>query len=226
MAVKIYSFFGPPGSGKGTLAQFSAQKMNFEILSVGNLCRKLIAFNFDLGKEIKRYLDSESLIPDELIVNMVNDWVLSKVDSSNNLILDGFPRNIVQAELFLKFLNKYLPTAEFNVINFELSQDLALNRVLGRLMCLNSSCLYVCTSFNREVDNKVCNFCGAFVEKRKGDDLNILRKRFNKFSIFSQRLLKFYHEANVLVKNLNVENKKATEVFCYFRDKLVHHVKL
>lgn len=222
MAVKkIFSFFGSPGSGKGTLAQSCAEKLNFEILSVGNLCRKQILLKTDVGNKIEESLRSNCLIPDQLIVDMVSDWVLSKIPKSNILILDGFPRTILQVKIFNSFLKRNLPKILFLVINFRISRDLAFKRALRRRICLNQDCLFISSNDLMSKDITRCNVCGSSVDKRIDDTNKNLEKRFEKFPEYKKELLSFYTKIGQKVVDLNIEDKNASDVYDYFLDKFL-----
>lgn len=217
MAVKkIYSFFGSPGAGKGTLAQLCAQNLNFEILSVGSLCRQQVLLNTDIGKKIDKALKCNSLIDDKLILSMVNDWVLSNLMSTEVLILDGFPRTIMQVDLFKSFLNRYLPVVEFLIFDFEISQKLAFKRVNARLICSNINCFKI--ALQSEVGS-ICKFCGSGLEKRADDNERILNNRLEKFFRHKRKLLSYYLDIGLPVEILNVENKNINELFNYFAKK-------
>ena len=113
----IYSFFGPPGSGKGTLAQKLVSRNNFQMLSTGNLCRQHVAQETAFGKMLDGYVKQGHLIPDALVTDMVIDWITTQSDKESPIILDGFPRTKGQAELFLAFV-KQTPDVDFSVISF------------------------------------------------------------------------------------------------------------
>ncbi len=226
MAVKkIFSFFGSPGAGKGTLAQNCAEKLNFEILSVGNLCRKQILLQTDVGNKIEESLRKNCLIPDQLIVDMVSDWILSKSAKADILILDGFPRTILQVKLFNSFLKRNLPKILFLVINFKIPRDLALKRTLQRRTCVNQDCLFICSDNFESKDVTRCNICGSSVEKRIDDTNENLEKRFEKFPEYEKELLNFYAKIGQQVKDLNIENKNASDVYDCFLDKFLMNMK-
>src|SRR5271170_593774 len=98
----IFSFFGAPGSGKGTLAERAARDLKFEVLSTGNLCRKHISQQTELGKKLDLYVKKGQLIPDELITLMVKEWLELAIQREVPIILDGYPRTKGQAAHFLE----------------------------------------------------------------------------------------------------------------------------
>lgn len=219
MAVKkIFSFFGPPGAGKGTLAQLCARKMNFEILSVGNLCRQQVLLKTDIGKRINSYLLSNNLIDDELIVNMVNDWVLSQSNNISNLILDGFPRTISQFNLFKAFINKFLPEIDFFVFNFDINSKKAFKRTLNRLVCTNINCCYVTSESLCRNNHRVCKFCGSILKKRNDDSHLMLKKRIDKFFRHKDKLLSYYKHIGQPVEVLRIEDQNINGIYAYFVD--------
>lgn len=109
---KIYSFL-IAGASEGTSAQGYAEKLNFEILSVGNLCRQQVLLKQTLVKKIQESLDFDFLIFDELLVNLFIDRVFSKKNAEQTLILDGLSRIILQVKFFNNFLNRFYQIFSF-----------------------------------------------------------------------------------------------------------------
>src|SRR5437870_4418018 len=103
---KIYIFIGPPGAGKGTLAQLCASRMGWIQCSTGDLCRKHVAEQSPLGMQIDLLIKSGKLISDELVIEMVEEWLHKNLYAYEHIIFDGFPRTRVQAELLEALLKK------------------------------------------------------------------------------------------------------------------------
>ena len=98
-SLEVLIFLGPPGSGKGTQAEILTKKLNFNHLSIGDLLRENIVNNTDLGKLASKYVKSGELVPDDLIIDLMDSYITELKDESNvsGIILDGFPRTINQA---------------------------------------------------------------------------------------------------------------------------------
>ena len=120
---------GAPGSGKGTIAKKLVENYNLEHISTGDLIRAEIALNSKLGLEMKAILNKGNLVPDEHVINLLK----KKIDSisGKGIILDGFPRTVVQAEFLEKFCNID------NVFYLKISLSEAIDRIMGRLICTN-----------------------------------------------------------------------------------------
>jgi adenylate kinase len=119
-------FLGPPGAGKGTIAQRVTDELGVVQISTGDLLRAAVADGSELGKKAKGYMDSGELVPDDLVIDLLKERI-TKDDCANGFILDGFPRTIPQAEA--------LSQAEVpidKVINFVIDDELIIHRLSGR----------------------------------------------------------------------------------------------
>ncbi len=132
-SLEFLIFLGPPGSGKGTQAEILTNKLNFIHLSIGDLLRENIVNNTELGKLASKYVKSGELVPDELIIDLMDSFITELKNESNvsGIILDGFPRTINQAtalENKIKQLNVNIKA----VLNLDISDQEILNRLAGR----------------------------------------------------------------------------------------------
>tara|TARA_B000000565_G_C23729525_1_gene356684 strand:+ start:365 stop:946 length:582 start_codon:yes stop_codon:yes gene_type:complete len=132
-SLEVLIFLGPPGSGKGTQAEILTDKLNLNHLSVGDLLRENILNNTELGKLASSYVKSGELVPDELIIDLMDSYITNiknKTDISG-IILDGFPRTINQA-IALENKIKQLNVSIKAVINLEIPDQKILNRLASR----------------------------------------------------------------------------------------------
>ncbi len=210
----IFSFFGPPGSGKGTLAEKLARELSFEVLSTGNLCRKNIADQTEIGKNLVLYLDKGHLIPDELITDMVGIWLKEAIEKNHPIILDGFPRTKGQIKLFLNFL-KELPDVCFRVIHIKLSEDQIIKRLSLRLVCENKDCQAVYNS-GLVGQKTTCDTCGSLLVKRKDDNQEVIRERLRQYPAYAHELLTFYDIVGQRVEEINVADMTPEQVYNTF----------
>ena len=133
-SLDLLIFLGPPGSGKGTQAQILTKKLNYLHISIGDLLRENISTQTDLGKLASKYVSSGELVPDDLIIDLVNSSIVDlqgKESSSKGVILDGFPRTINQAvalENKIKELNVFIKS----VVYLDISDEKILSRLLNR----------------------------------------------------------------------------------------------
>jgi adenylate kinase len=123
-------FLGPPGAGKGTQAQILSENHQIPHISTGDILREAVDQQTPLGKQAKSYMDEGELVPDSLILDLIEDR-LSELDTSNGWILDGFPRNVNQA-VFLDQLLEKLDQSANCVLNLEVPDEILAERLLAR----------------------------------------------------------------------------------------------
>ncbi len=123
-------FLGPPGSGKGTQAQELSQELKIPNISTVYILRDAIANQTPLGQKAQGYVDKGELVPDELLLGLIEER-LKEEDATNGWILDGFPRNVAQAEFLDKLLQKLAKFSE-QAINLEVPDDVIIDRLLSR----------------------------------------------------------------------------------------------
>ena len=132
-SLEVLIFLGPPGSGKGTQAEILTKKLNFAHLSIGDLLRENIVNNTDLGKLASKYVKSGELVPDDLIIDLMDSYITELKDENNvsGIILDGFPRTINQATA-LENKIKQLNVSIKAVLNLDIADQEILIRLAGR----------------------------------------------------------------------------------------------
>jgi adenylate kinase len=123
-------FLGPPGAGKGTQAQVLAEKLGIPHISTGEILRMAIAEQTPLGIKAKSYVDNGDLVPDELILDLIQER-LSQNDAQKGWILDGFPRNVSQAEFLDGLLTQLNQTCNY-VLNLDVPDEVLIKRLLAR----------------------------------------------------------------------------------------------
>ena len=179
---------GPVGSGKGTQAGLISTRFGLPHISTGEIFRSNIKNNTELGKIAKEYIDKGELVPEELTNKLVADR-LSQDDCKKGFILDGYPRNVAQAE----FLNTI--TDVDLALMIDLSEEKIIARLSSRRMC--SDCAQP-TSLEWMVDGK-CEKCGGEVYIRDDDKPEVIKNRLTKQAV-SQELIEFYKEKGVFNK--------------------------
>ena len=217
---KIVIFLGPPGCGKGSLSAYISKKISCFQLSTGNLCRKHVGSNTSIGKEIDFLLKSGKLIPDEVVFDMVKEELNSI--STEVLILDGFPRTKEQAEFLHDFLKSQ--AFDFEIIRFEISEDLVVNRLSNRLICQNKECQTIYSlsqnSQFRPFKENECSKCFSFLIRRFDDEPAIIKSRLEDYYEKESEILKFYNKINQPIINIDA-SKPMSELFNEIRELII-----
>jgi adenylate kinase len=187
---------GPPGAGKGTQAEFIINEFNVPHISTGDIFRKNIKEGTELGKRAKRYMDQGKLVPDSLVVEIVEDR-LHEADCQNGFLLDGFPRTLIQAkelDLVLERMQVELDA----VINIKVNPDMLVSRAIGRRICKNCGATYH-VSNNPPQKEGVCDKCGGELYQRSDDVEETVKNRINVYVDETSPLIDYYGRRDKLV---------------------------
>ncbi|AIS53171.1 adenylate kinase Adk [Thermoanaerobacter kivui] len=199
---------GPPGAGKGTQAVKIAKEFNIPHISTGDIFRQNLRDNTDLGKLAKEYMDKGLLVPDEVTNRIVEDR-LEKEDCKKGFLLDGYPRNVSQAEELDRFLEKQGNSLNC-VLNIEVDRDVLIERITGRRICPNCGATYHIKNSPPAVDN-VCDKCGTQLIQRSDDKIESVLKRLEVYDSQTKPLIEYYTRKKILI---NIDgNKSVEEVF-------------
>jgi adenylate kinase len=218
-SARVLSFFGPPGSGKGTVAQRLVKDLDYCMLSTGDLARFHIHKGTELGKTMQAYVSKGELIPDKIITQMVLDWLREKIATYKNIILDGFPRTSGQAECLLRELqeNKLFSNTNFTVVNFELSEEEIVRRISSRLVCENKKCQEVYSTLVKNPKSQgICDICGSKLFHRADDEPEVVRERLRGFSKTKDLLISAYAQADQSVADFVIPEGGPEIVFQEF----------
>jgi adenylate kinase len=201
---EAYIFIGPPGAGKGSLSKLCIEQFGWTQLSTGNLCRKHIAEDTHIGKQIDFTIKSGKLISDELITDMVDEWLGQTIKTEKSLILDGFPRNIIQAKsLFSLIRNKY-GSLKVKVVRFLISDDVAVSRICNRYICQNKQCQTVysgCTQSGLLPKKEMqCDICEMPLGRRDDDSRDTVVNRLKVYRDFEKDMLDCLQAKNELIE--------------------------
>ena len=187
---------GPPGAGKGTQAETIVNEFKVPHVSTGDMFRKNIKEETELGKQVKAYLDKGMLVPDELTVEIVKDRIL-QADCSNGFLLDGFPRTIEQANALDKVLNETGQKLDY-VINIQVDPKLLVERAVGRRICKDCGQTYHLT-FNKPKNEGICDKCGGELYQRKDDTEETVANRINVYQEQTQPLIEYYAKKGIIL---------------------------
>ncbi|MHB8881151.1 MAG: adenylate kinase [Thermodesulfovibrionales bacterium] len=173
--------FGPNGSGKGTQGAIVQKKYGVAHVESGAIFRKNISGGTELGKKAKEYIDRGDLVPDDITIPMILDRI-KEDDCKKGWLLDGFPRNVVQAETLNKALNDAKIKLDY-VVEISLDRQIAADRIMGRRLCVNDNNhpnhIHIDAIKPVEKDGKlVCRVCGGELKTRADDqDAAAINKR-------------------------------------------------
>lgn len=195
----ILVLLGAPGVGKGTQARRISKKFNIPHISTGDILRSEISKKTLLGKKAIEFVESGRLVPDELIIEII-EKELKKGGCRRGFLMDGFPRNLNQAKMFSSLLEK-LGLKIDKVINLVVDEEEIVKRLSSRRVCTNCKRIY---SFSSEEDlnNKRCPECGGELKKRNDDDINVIEKRLKVYEKETRPLVDYYADKGLL---LNVD---------------------
>jgi len=172
-------FFGPNGSGKGTQGAIVKDKLKIPHIETGVIFRDNISKGTNLGKEAKGYIDRGELVPDSITIPMILNRIKEK-DCVNGWLLDGFPRNLTQAQELDKALKNENIVLDI-VIEIDLDREIAKNRIMGRRLCINDN-NHPNNVFIDAIkpDGSKCRVCGGELSTRSDDqDSGAIDKRHN-----------------------------------------------
>jgi len=180
---------GPPGAGKGTQAKTLAKNLGIAHISTGDILRQNVANGTELGKQAKDYMNKGLLVPDELVTKMVISRI-NEPDTKKGFILDGYPRNLKQAEALDKLLNEKNIKIDF-VIDLVTKEEVIIQRLSGRLACKGCSGNYHITNMPPK-KQMICDLCGSELYQRADDKEETIRKRLEVYLKESAPLIEYY----------------------------------
>ena len=184
----------PPAAGKGTQAKLLSSKYQIPHISTGDLLR---AATGELGDIVKKTMESGALVSDDLVLKLLEERI-SKEDCQNGIILDGFPRNVSQAESYMKLLEKLNRPLGY-VIYLDASKEVTQKRIVGRLSCPTCGAVY-----NDQIDDNkpkkfgTCDICNGPLVKRSDDNLETFEKRYQTYMNETYPLLDYFRSKGKL----------------------------
>ncbi len=192
---------GAPGAGKGTQAKKLIEKHGIPQISTGDILRKAVADGTPLGKEAKSYMDKGELVPDKVVIGLIEDR-LKQPDCKKGFILDGFPRNTPQAETLdamLKKLNMPLDSA----LSVDVPKDDLMKRLTGRRTCKGCQQMYN-VYFSPPKKNGVCDKCGGELFHRDDDKEETIKRRLDVYDAQTAPLINYYKKSGILKSVIGV----------------------
>jgi adenylate kinase len=187
---------GPPGAGKGTQAQFIASQLAIPKISTGDIFRSNVSTGTELGRRAKAYMDRGDLVPDEVTIGMVTSR-LQEDDAHAGFLLDGFPRNVPQAETLKKLLTSWDTKLDI-VLELVVEDDEVVRRLSGRRTCRRCGHTWH-VSFDPPSRTGICDECGGELFQRDDDREETIRHRIDVYAEQTQPLIAFYADEGILL---------------------------
>ncbi|MFD3512735.1 adenylate kinase [Streptomyces sp. NPDC058657] len=197
---------GPPGAGKGTQAAFLATNLSIPHISTGDLFRANISQGTALGLQAKAIMDAGNLVPDEVTIGMALDR-MAQSDAEHGFLLDGFPRNVFQAEALDAALKEQGQKLDA-VLDLEVPEEEVVKRIAGRRICRNDSAHVFHATYSPPKAEGVCDVCGGELYQRPDDTEETVRKRLDVYHTQTEPIIDHY-KAQGLVVTLSAEGKVA-----------------
>ncbi|MEU5930511.1 adenylate kinase [Streptomyces antimycoticus] len=188
---------GPPGAGKGTQATRLAGKLSIPHISTGDLFRANISRQTELGKLAKVSMDAGNLVPDELTIAMAKDR-MRQPDAENGFLLDGFPRNVSQAEALDELLKTEAITLDA-VLDLEVPEGEVVERIAGRRICRSWPAHVFHVSYSPPKKQGVCDVCGGELYQRDDDSEETVRKRLEVYHTQTEPIIEYYKTQGLAV---------------------------
>jgi adenylate kinase len=188
---------GPPGAGKGTQAQFIAAARSIPKISTGDIFRANVTQGTELGLLAKKYMDAGDLVPDEVTIRMVRER-LAQDDAVKGFLLDGFPRNVPQAEILEEMLDQDMNAKLDLVLELVVDDDEVVRRLSGRRTCRKCGHVWHVDFDPPEIEG-VCDHCGGELFQRDDDRPETVRHRLEVYAAQTAPLVAFYAARGVLI---------------------------
>ena len=190
-------FLGAPGAGKGTQARRLAAGSGVPQVATGDMLREAVAAGTPLGREAKRFMDQGALVPDEVVIGLVDER-LSRPDAGPGYVLDGFPRTVAQAEALDALLRRLGQDLD-RVVFFDVSRDELLRRLTGRRVCRRCGTAFHLVSAPPRVAGQ-CDQCGGELYQRDDDAEATVGRRLDVYQTQTAPLLDYYRTRGLLVR--------------------------
>lgn len=196
---------GPPGAGKGTVAALLSEKLNLPHISTGAIFRREMADETALGKEAKSYIEAGDLVPDELVNRMLRSR-LEEDDCADGFLLDGYPRNVQQAEVLdriMKDSDQEIQTA----LLIEAPEELIIDRLSRRHVCEDCGATYNIEHDKVVADDIRCTVCDGRLIRRVDDTEEKIQNRLNIYYDLADPLIAYYDTRGKLARFENADGE-------------------
>ncbi|MBN1539682.1 MAG: adenylate kinase [Candidatus Thermoplasmatota archaeon] len=183
------ALFGPPGAGKGTQARYIVERYGIPQISTGDLLRAQLREGTELGMMARGYMDRGALVPNEVVIGMMRERI-SEEDCGEGFILDGFPRDISQAEALSNLMDLDA------VVNIVVDESALIRRITGRRMCKCGMTYHI--EFDPPAKEDTCDRCGGLLYQRGDDREETVRNRLEVYRSQTESLVEYYRKKGIL----------------------------
>jgi adenylate kinase len=218
----VVILLGPPGVGKGTQGAMLADRLGWERIATGDLLRSARRDGTELGRKAQAFMDAGDLVPDSLIVEMVEDH-LAQLPAGRGVIFDGFPRTVAQAEALEDVLAQTGRTVD-GVLLLEAREDVLVRRISGRRSCPQCGRVYN-VHLDPPAREGICDECGARLDQREDDSEETVRHRLEVYRKLTEPLVEYYERSPFGVLRVDGEGS-LEEVRSQVRAALTSHLEV
>jgi adenylate kinase len=187
---------GPPGAGKGTQAALLSKNLSIPHISTGDIFRANISQGTPLGQQAQEYMRAGQLVPDEITIGMAKDR-MDEPDAANGFLLDGFPRNIAQAEALDRILEERGQRLDA-VLDLEVPEEEVVKRIAGRRICRSDSSHVFHAEYSAPKRDGVCDVCGGELYQRDDDREETVRKRLAVYHSETEPIIDHYKRQDLV----------------------------
>jgi adenylate kinase len=191
---------GAPGSGKGTLSRYLVDRFQYQHISTGDLFRKNVAEETPLGLQLKNVITRGELVSDDITNAIVKNALTNALRNKKNLILDGYPRTLTQAQFLDEIINIDL------VLLLNVDKEIAVKRIIGRRICSQCKKIYNIYFDPPKVEG-ICDLDGSILTQRKDDNIQTINDRFINYEQTKTTLVDYYqaaHKLHQIDSNINM----------------------
>lgn len=193
----VILLLGAPGSGKGTQSKFLIEQLKIPQLSTGDMLRSAVRNNTPLGIRAKSFMDRGQLVPDEIVLDLISERI-TQADCKSGFILDGFPRNLAQAEALSSKLGVAGKSLD-KVFALDVNENDLLTRLTGRRTCKNCGRGYH-VLFQAPKRPNECDTCGGALFQRDDDNEAVIKNRLEVYQKNTSPLLEYYEGKGILTR--------------------------
>ncbi len=198
MSIRNMILLGPPGAGKGTQAVHLVEEFGLLHLSTGDMLRGAVEAHTNLGLQAKCFMDAGDLVPDELVIGIIRDRLGGADVRDLGVLLDGFPRTLVQAEALAGVISQ-LRLGELIVINIAVPDELLIRRLSGRRMCDTCSEIFHIDRDGVDVGDPCPTCTTGKIYQRSDDQVEAIAERLRNYHAKTAPLIKYYSERDMLI---------------------------